>query len=209
MSKTQKALALLILLLVVGLCLLMFRTLPGNQGGNDPAKLLDAGIVLLPQKRTVPNLQLIGQEGKPFHVEQLKGKWSLVFFGYTFCPDICPTTLAQLRQLKQSLAAEDFAKLQVVMISVDPKRDTPERLTQYMQYFDPAFIGLTGELETLQALSNTLSIPFIPGDTKQEYYTVDHSGNLAILDPEGRQAGFIRAPFSTEKLAERLPALVR
>jgi protein SCO1/2 len=139
----------------------------------------------------------------------LKGKWSLLFFGYTFCPDICPTTLAQLRELKTKLPKEAVDNLNVVLVSVDPNRDTPAQLKQYLGYFDPQFQGLTGELGNIQKLANAVSIPFIPGDTSKENYTVDHSGNLVVIGPDGTQRGFIRAPLNNAKLAVQIPELVK
>lgn len=142
-------------------------------------------------------------------VSRLQGKWTLVFFGYTFCPDICPTTLAELRQLLGSLPAEQRQQVQVLMVSVDPQRDTPQQLRDYLAYFDPDYIGLTGQLDDIQQLANALSIPFIPGDSSQENYTVDHSGNLALLGPDGRQQGFIRAPLNLAQLQQQLPKLLQ
>ncbi|MNY41827.1 hypothetical protein D3C86_1766690 [compost metagenome] len=142
-------------------------------------------------------------------MDELKGKWSLLFFGYTFCPDICPTTLAQLRQVKSELPKEAVERLQVVLVSVDPNRDTPTQLKQYLGYFDKDFRGVTGSLDNLQKLANAVSIPFIPADTSKPNYTVDHSGNLALLGPDGKQRGFIRAPFNNQKLIAQLPGLVK
>lgn len=173
---------------------------------NDQSQAIrEAGIIILPKSRELPALQLTSTAGKQVQTQELTGKWSLVFFGYTFCPDICPTTLAELRQLKRLLPEEAQENLQVLMVSVDPNRDTPEQLKLYLQYFDPEFIGLTGVLPDIQTLSNALSIPFIPGDTSKPRYTVDHSGNLAIISPDGRQHGFIRAPLDVKKIAEQLP----
>ncbi|MDO8697023.1 MAG: SCO family protein, partial [Pseudomonas sp.] len=138
-----------------------------------------------------------------------KGKWSFLFFGYTFCPDICPTTLAQLRELKTLLPEEARNQLQIIFVSVDPHRDTPAQIKQYLSYFDPGFQGLTGEEATLQKFANAVSIPFIPADTSKENYTVDHSGNLVILGPDGRQQGFIRAPLNNQKLKDQLPGLLK
>ncbi|NQD92694.1 SCO family protein, partial [Pseudomonas sp. CrR25] len=133
----------------------------------------------------------------------------LLFFGYTFCPDICPATLAELRQLRGQLPDDVRANLRVVLVSVDPHRDTPEQLKKYLGYFDAEFIGLTGEPEAIQKLANAVSIPYIPADTSEENYTVNHSGNLVILGPDGTQRGFIRAPLNNEKLAVQLPGLVK
>lgn len=169
----------------------------------------DAGIIILPKSRELPALQLASTTGQHINTQALTDTWSLIFFGYTFCPDICPTTLAELRQLKKLLPEEVKSKLQVLMVSVDPNRDSTEQLQLYLHYFDPEFIGLTGELSDIQTFSNALSIPFIPGDTSKPRYTVDHSGNLAIISPDGRQHGFIRAPLDIEKLAAQLPHVIR
>lgn len=195
-----------IVALVLGLTVNKVLT---SKGQGDPTALLDAGIVLLPQSRTLPELSLINQDGQAVAVDQLKEQWSLLFFGYTFCPDICPTTLAQLRQLQGQLPAETRAKLRMILVSVDPNRDTPQQLKKYLDYFDAGFIGLTGEQANIQKLANAVSIPYIPADTSQENYTVDHSGNLVLIGPDGTQRGFIRAPLNNAKLAAQLPALLK
>lgn len=169
----------------------------------------EAGIIVLPNSRELPALQLVSTTGAAQDTQALTGTWRLVFFGYTFCPDICPTTLAELRQLKKLLPAEAQENMQIMMVSVDPQRDSTEQLKLYLEYFDPEFVGLTGELTDIQTLSNALSIPFIPGDTSKPRYTVDHSGNLAIISPDGRQYGFVRAPLDVKKLAEQLPNIMK
>jgi protein SCO1/2 len=175
---------------------------------HDNAALTAAGIILLPQPRSLPAITLTSTEEKPQPMTELKGQWTLLFFGYTFCPDICPTTLAELRKLKAQLPAETLARLRIIMISVDPHRDTPQQLRTYLDFYKAGYSGLTGELADIQKLSNATSIPFIPGDTSKAFYTVDHSGNLAIIGPDGRQRGFIRAPLDLPKLAQALPALL-
>mgnify|MGYP000448089997 CR=1 FL=1 len=176
---------------------------------HNAAELIDAGIILLPQSRAVADVTMTNQDGQPVQMDALKGKWSLLFFGYTYCPDICPTTLAQLRQVKSELPKDAVDRLQVVLVSVDPNRDTPNQLKQYLGYFDKDFVGVAGSIEDTQKLANALSIPFIPADTSKPGYTVDHSGNLAIVGPDGRQRGFIRAPFNNQKLGAQLPGLVK
>ena len=195
------------LTLLVGLAL--FQAARQAASHPDKGALNAAGIILLPQSRAWPNLPLLDQHGEVLPVSRLQGKWTLVFFGYTFCPDICPTTLAELRQLLGSLSAEQRQQVQVLMVSVDPQRDTPQQLRDYLAYFDPDYIGLTGQLDDIQQLANALSIPFIPGDSSQENYTVDHSGNLALLGPDGRQQGFIRAPLNLAQLQQQLPKLLQ
>jgi len=208
MTRTQKTVFILVALVAVILGLTVNKVLNGRSEGN-PTELIDAGIILLPQSRTVPALEMTDENGQPVVMDELKGKWSLLFFGYTFCPDICPTTLAQLRQVKSELPKEAVERLQVVLVSVDPNRDTPAQLKQYLGYFDKDFRGVTGSLDNLQKLANAVSIPFIPADTSKPNYTVDHSGNLALLGPDGKQRGFIRAPFNNQKLVAQLPGLVK
>ena len=208
MTRTQKTVFILVALVAIVLGLTINKVIT-TKGQANPAELIDAGIILLPQSRSVPALEMTDQNGQPVTMDQLKGKWSLLFFGYTFCPDGCPTTLAQLRQVKSELPKEAAERLQVVLVSVDPNRDTPTQLKQYLGYFDTEFRGVTGSLETTQKLANALSIPFIPADTSKPNYTVDHSGNLALLGPDGKQRGFIRAPFNNQKLIVQLPGLVK
>ncbi|MGE8496897.1 MAG: SCO family protein [Pseudomonas sp.] len=208
MTRTQITVFVLVAVVALVLGLTVNKVL-SSKGQADPTQLLDAGIVLLPQSRSMPSLSLIDQDGQAVEVDQFKDKWSLLFFGYTFCPDICPATLAQLRQLRGQLPEETWANLRVVLVSVDPHRDTPEQLKKYLAYFDAGFMGMTGEEATLQKFANAVSIPYIPADTSKENYTVDHSGNLVIIGPDGTQRGFIRAPLNNEKLAAQLPGLIK
>ena len=207
MTRTQITVFVLVAIVALVLGLTVNKVLT-SKGQGDPTVLLDAGIVLLPQSRNLPELSLTNQDGQAVAVDQLKDQWSLLFFGYTFCPDICPATLAQLRQLQGLLPEETRANLRIVLVTVDPNRDTPEQLKKYLDYFDAGFIGLTGEEATLQKLANAVSIPYIPADTSKENYTVDHSGNLVIIGPDGTQRGFIRAPLNNAKLAAQLPGLL-
>ncbi|BAQ71768.1 MULTISPECIES: SCO family protein [Pseudomonas] len=209
MTRTQKTVFILVALVALVLGLTVNKVLSGK-GQGDPTALIDAGIILLPQSRTLPAVKMLDQDGQPVVIDELKGKWSLLFFGYTFCPDICPTTLAQLRQIKSELPKEAVDKLQVILVSVDPNRDTPQQLKQYLGYFDKDFKGLTAaSVEDLQKLANAVSIPFIPADTSKPNYTVDHSGNLAVIGPDGRQRGFIRAPLNNQKLVAQLPVMLQ
>lgn len=207
MSRIQTTVFILVALIALVIGLTVYRVLD-SEPQADPTRMLDAGIILLPQSRTVPALSLTNQDGEAVQVDELKGKWTLLFFGYTFCPDICPATLAELRQLRNELPEALRERMQPVLVSVDPHRDTPEQLKQYLGFFGAGFIGLTGPLEDIQTLANGVGIPFIPGDTSRENYTVDHSGNLVLIGPDGRQRGFIRAPLKVQKLKEQLPGLL-
>lgn len=207
MTRTHKTVLILVAVVALVLGLTVGKVLNAPQQ-QDPAALLDAGIVLLPQSRALPALSLLDEQGEAQALDRLTGRWTLLFFGYTFCPDICPTTLAQLRELNTLLPEAARNNLQVILVSVDPNRDTPAQLKTYLGYYDAGFQGLTGEQASIQKLANGVSIPFIPADTSKENYTVDHSGNLVIVGPDGRQRGFIRAPLNNQKLKAQLPALL-
>jgi protein SCO1/2 len=207
MTRVQKTVFILVALVALVLGLTVNKVLSGR-GQGDPTAMIDAGIILLPTSRSLPDLQMTDQNGQRVSISDLKGKWTMLFFGYTFCPDICPTTLAELRQIKSELPKDVLSKMQVVLVSVDPNRDTPQQLKQYLGYFDPDFRGLTGSVDDIQKLANAVSIPFIPADTSKPNYTVDHSGNLALLGPDGSQRGFIRSPLNDKKMVEQLPKLL-
>lgn len=207
MTRIQKTVFILVALVALVIGLTVYKVL-NTERQLDTAELLDAGIVMLPQGRDMPDVTLTNQDGEAVSMEQLEGHWNLLFFGYTFCPDICPATLAELRQLRGNLPEEVNQRLQPILVSVDPERDTPEQLKKYLDYFGAGFIGLTGPLDDIQTLANAAGVPFIPADTSKKDYTVDHGANLALIGPDGRLRGFIRAPMRTEKLAEQLPKLL-
>ena len=207
MTRIQKTVFILVALVALVIGLTVYKVLNTEQQ-LDTADLLDAGIVMLPQGRDVPNLTQTNQNGAPVSLKSLEGRWNLLFFGYTFCPDICPATLAELRQLRTKLPEDARQRMQPILVSVDPERDTPAQLKKYLEYFGAEFIGLTGSLDDIQTLANAAGVPFIPADTSKDNYTVDHGGNLALIGPDGRLRGFVRAPLRTEKLAEQLPAVL-
>ncbi|WP_081024910.1 SCO family protein [Pseudomonas amygdali] len=206
-TRTQKTVFIAAAIVALVLGLILSQLLPGS-GSEDQAALNDAGIVLLPKSRQLPTLSMSDQNGAAVALDGLKGKWTLMFFGYTFCPDICPTTLAQIKQIRTELPEKVVERMRVVLVSVDPDRDTPQQLKQYLGYFDKQYIGLTAPVADIQKLANAVSIPFIPADTSKPNYFVDHSGNLALIGPDGTQRGFIRAPLNNQKLVKQLPGLL-
>lgn len=207
MTKAQKIVFTIAGALALLIGLSVHHLLKG-QSQPDRAGLVDAGIILLAQSRAMPALHMSDENGSVVDLTRLQGKWSLLFFGYTFCPDICPTTLANLRDVQNQLPTAARERLQVVLISVDPHRDTPERLKQYLGYFKAGFKGWVAPVDTLQALASAISIPFIPADTRKANYLVEHSANLALIGPDGRQRGFIRGPIDNAKMIAQLPRLV-
>lgn len=175
----------------------------------DRNALLDeANLLLLPRERPLPSVSLVDEQGEPVTTEALHGRWHLLFFGFTACPDVCPTTLSDMRQVLGQLPEEIREQLQLVLVSADPRRDTPETLRTYLGHYRAGFKGWTGDLAQLQILSKALGLPFVPAQETHGDYSVSHSGNLAIVDPNGRLRGHIRTPLEREGLRQALPQLI-
>ena len=162
------------------------------------------GVKLDPARKLgIPELQ--SGDGVAFSKQNLEGKWSLLFYGYTHCPDICPVTLNTVAAAKQQ--AGSFP--QVVFVSVDPKRDTAKLVSEYVRYFDKDFIGVTGEEKMLQAMATQMSVVAmtVPSD-KPDEYLVDHSSNLLLLNPAVELAAMLRPPHSVQSIQQALDVLI-
>jgi protein SCO1/2 len=162
---------------------------------------LTTGTSLTPA-RAMPDFSLIDQQGRMFGNANLRGHWSMLFFGYTNCPDFCPTTLTTLAALQKRLrAAQAAVRPQVIFVSVDAKRDTPAQLAKYVPYFDPEFIGLTAaDQPSIEAVAKQIGVGVIIQPAADGNYTVDHSSEIFVLDPEGRITAILTGPFTVEAL---------
>jgi len=162
---------------------------------------------VLPEARPLPEFLLEDHHGKAFTNESLKGQWSFVFFGYTHCPDVCPTTLALLNQVDEILKKEKGVVLpQTIFISVDPERDSMEQLAAYVPYFNPEFIGVRGKMQQLQGLTTSLGIAFgqeadQDDNVESEDYEVYHSTRILLLDPEARLKALLSSPHDANQIA--------
>jgi protein SCO1 len=186
---------LLFILVMMGLFLNKFLA----PRALSPQELATNGAVVFDKPRIIPPFQLVNHRGQPFTLEQLQGKWTLVFFGFTSCPDICPTTLATLSQWYKKLDEDIAAQTQVVMLTVDPARDTPEVLAAYMGHFNPDFVGVTGDFLTIKTLTDQLNVAFNRVVTGSDY-TVDHSSHLVLINPYGHYHGIFKPPFQLGQL---------
>lgn len=171
---------------------------------SAPAPVLQAGT-WLPAARDVAVPALTDSSGAPFTGESFTGHASLLFFGFTHCPDVCPTTLALLAQVMRSTQA---GNLTVYLVSVDPQRDTPEVLRAYLAGFDPQFIGLTGDPLDIKAFARTVGTAMVKVDLPGNTYTMDHSATLYLLDDAGRLRAVFTPPYNIEALAGDLAAAV-
>ena len=150
--------------------------------------------------------ELTNQGGERTRLSDFAGKALLLFFGYTYCPDICPATLVRMREVKAALPPEDAARFTVVFVSVDPARDTPQRLGQYVEFFEPGFVGLTGSEDELTEVAHQYGAQFaIPAGQPEEGYLVYHSTFGYLIDP----AGHVRALYRDEESVQAIAANVR
>ncbi|MBP8925962.1 MAG: SCO family protein [Pseudomonadales bacterium] len=175
----------------------------------DPQWLQMHGTVLFDTPRSFDTLQLRDQDDQPFDGTAFGGSWNVVFFGFTFCPDVCPTTLGLLGEVQQALkpATDGRAPLAFYMVSVDPARDTPAKLKPYLEHFSSKFTGLTGEFSAIHRFATQLNIPFRKVMLDDTNYSVDHSASLVLINPRGHYAGYMTPPFDKERMVRVLEVL--
>jgi protein SCO1 len=158
------------------------------------------GLYLLDTPRSIGEFELVDHRGEAFNRARFEGKWSLVFFGFTYCPDVCPTTMTFLNEFMASLEGTEAQDTQVVMVSVDPARDTVQQLAGYVPFFNPDFIGVTGEFLDIHRVATALNTPFRKVMGEGDNYQVDHSSNIVLINPRGDYHGFFKAPLDLAKM---------
>ena len=153
----------------------------------------ELGLVLFDIARPLNEFKMEDQLGNRVNLESLRGEWNILFFAFTSCPDICPTTLSSI-----SKAYDQFEMpVRIIMVTVDPERDTLDVMKNYLESFNQEFIGYRGEFEETVNLAQQLNVAFgkIPGP-QPGTYTMDHNASLALVDPDGNYVGFIKSPQS-------------
>jgi protein SCO1 len=155
----------------------------------------------LPRPKALDDFQLTDNSGKPFSLRDLQGKPTLVFFGFTHCPDVCPTTLVKLAQVKKTVG---ITGLRVVFITVDPARDTAPVVGLYVRAFDPDFVGLTGDEKSIDRMAANFGVAVNKVDLPGGDYTMDHSAVVFLLNTQGQVAGIFTPPFDTPRLVQDL-----
>jgi protein SCO1/2 len=181
--------------------------------GERPAPRLQA-VQLFPQPRALPPFSLRQSDGTPLVPGELKGHWTIVFLGFTHCPDVCPTTLAQLARAQQRWETlPEATRPRVLFVSVDPDRDTPDRIGEYAHAFHRDTLAATADVPALERFARSLSLVFMkvpaPAGTPADDYSVDHSAALAVLDPQARMAGLVTPPLDAQAIADDMLALAR
>ncbi|RDZ28824.1 SCO family protein [Lysobacter silvisoli] len=169
-------------------------------------------VRLFSPARELPAYSLRQSDGTPLIPGELKGHWTLVFLGFTHCPDVCPTTLAQMAMAqKQWASIPEARRPRVLFVSVDPERDTPDRIGEYAHAFHKDTLAATADVPALERFARSLSMVFAkvppPEGVPENQYTMDHSASMAVLDPQGRMAGLIQPPLDPKAIAADMAAL--
>jgi len=180
MSKRNVIFILLILFSITGL-FTYFQSLPSLL--EKKPSLITGKILVRPME--IDNFELIDQNNEAFNKKSLEGGWTVLFFGYTNCPDVCPTTIYKLAEIKNGIK-EDLpsANFNTVLVTLDPDRDSSERLDEYIGYFDETMLGVTGTYENIQSFTSSLSV-FYQRINKEEGYDFNHTASIFVFDKDG------------------------
>lgn len=197
--KTRIRLTVLGVLLLVSVIMLSFINRIQMPRVMTDTEMQINGLYVFETPRDPGAFELLDHRGESFNADALQGHWTLLFFGFTHCPDICPTTLAFLSQLMAELETTEAADTRVVMVTVDPSRDTAAVLADYVPYFNPAFTGVTGEFVDVLSFAQRFNAPFRKVTASDGTYQLDHSANVALVNPRGHYHGFFKAPLDLAK----------
>ena len=203
MKKPRALLLVGVAVFVIGMGIWVGWTTPFLGSSATPEA---AGIVFDdPQK--IDTVQLVDHKGEQFDVTRLQNRWSLIYFGFTNCPDLCPLTLTQFAKLDEELGIETTPPIQYIFVSVDPDRDTPDRLGAYVEFFLPELIGVTGNSVDLENFASQLAVGFKAHSDKGENYPVDHSNAILLVNPAAEFQAVLTAPHTAERLAADFRAI--
>ncbi|PID61492.1 MAG: SCO family protein [Gammaproteobacteria bacterium] len=212
----------IIAIAVIGLAFGVFTGLQTRHSGSGSSSkgALEPALVELQDKlvntqvfpadfKRIPAFSLTSADGEPIDESVLAGQWNVMFFGYTHCPDVCPISLHVMKLATAELEANGVVAPQVVFVTVDPKRDTAERMKEYVGYFNEDFLGITGDEAAIHELSRELGIvsAVTANEDDPENYIVDHTASMLVVDPEGRIRGKLNSPHEVENIVKDYTAL--
>jgi protein SCO1/2 len=198
-------------LLIIAMISLSFGFIVSSIVFDSKPLELEAGTWFADQARSLPDFQLIDHNDQALKNSDLSGKWSLMFFGYTHCPDVCPTSLQTLGDMLKAIDDMDTRRrIQVIFVSVDPDRDTPAILKTYVQYFHPDIIGASAPLEQLNYLTGAIGISHSrnKANENQAEYEVSHSSSIILVNPDTKFAGLFGAPHDSLAMARDLGKII-
>ena len=185
--------------LAAGMLLAMRTSLPA----------VPAHATLYPEPAALADFSLVDQNDTPFTPASFAGQWDMVFFGFTSCPDICPATLQKLSMAKQTIQDAGADELpRIVLVSVDPERDTPEQMGRYVDYFGDGNIGVTGSLEGIAAFAKSIGIYFAKVDLENGDYTMDHSAAVLVINPNAEITAVFGGSYGAEEYASDMQIII-
>ena len=204
---------LLVLLLVISAAVAVFLYQKNTQDSTVETQqpLSDyQALRMFPQTKVFSGYTLTDQHGQAFGQNEFKGEWSVVFFGFTNCPDICPTTLLDMQKIHRSLSNDGLKPPRFVFVSVDSDRDSPENMKTYIDYFNSAFVGLSGDAANILSLTSQLGVAYEiePHEEDADFYNVDHSAALFLINPDAERAGIFTTPHDHKQIAADLKLLL-
>lgn len=200
-----------IALVVVSLAVVLSRIVEVESGATASAPPDTSSATVLREPQPLPQFTLVDHRGGKLTNASLQEKWTLMLFGYTHCPDICPTGLSMLNRVAERLEQAGVGGCcETVFVSVDPGRDTTERLARFVPYFNPEFIGATGARAQIDRLTEALGIRYEMVDAPDSSmgYTVDHSAAIVFVNPEGEYHAVFGPPHDAAAIAKDIRALV-
>ncbi|MEW6445161.1 MAG: SCO family protein [Pseudomonadota bacterium] len=183
----------------------------------DLAKVVDPAVMrIMPQPIPVPDAKLTKMDGQPFGKKNLEGKWTFLYFGYTLCPDVCPTELSALAEVADILRGKNVnSRWQQVFVSVDPERDTPEQLAKFVTYFDPKIIAATGPQSELRIMAQPIGVGWekaaLPtaNDAPSSTYLINHTTSILLVSPDATVVGVFPTPHNPEAMVKAYLAVTR
>lgn len=214
MQKSHRTTLFVLLALAVVATILAFLKFSNEKNATNTALTASmqtqAHLAIFPQARELKPFILHKADGTLFTDQSLVGHWSLIFFGYTNCPDICPTTLATMNKVWEKLPPTMQAKAQFIFVSIDPDRDDGNKLKEYVEYFNPHFIAVTGNESQLQQLTTQLGVAHFKVDPESnpKNYIVNHTGSLMLFNPQGQYAGIFSPPHQVISLVTDLEKII-
>lgn len=211
LAKTRRGITTTIwlILIFISVVLGLFYNKLSSPRVLSPTDLKANGAYLFSPPRALKDFNLTHHSQQPFTLENLQGQWSLIFMGFTSCPHICPTTLATLNQTYKMLEKDIAEQTQVVMVSVDPERDSAEKMAEYMGHFNAAFHGARADQAETSRFARQIAAAYqrLPSDDSG-HYEVDHSGYIFVVNPKGHLHGFLKPPFDTNRLKLTFQSMV-
>jgi len=214
MNRNIKITVIVALLVVVLVFFLTWLRVSQNNApvSLTPQELREVGALIYAQPVELSEFNLADQYGRPYDKTSLQGQWNLLFFGFTSCPDICPLTLHELRRFYEDEQNEAYrADTEIVMVSVDPFRDSQEKLAAYMSVFHPDFLGVNGDYAVISQLARQLYIAHSEPPAhaashddnagSAQNYLIEHSGNILIINPQGKYHGFMEGSIKSDNIS--------